>query len=300
MNAPDYYQILGVEPNASDDEIKRAFRKLAREHHPDRHHGADKAKAEARFKEISAAYDVLSDPTKRQQYDQMRAYFSSGGRSGPGMGGNPFGGGPFGSGPFGGARGFESTLNWEDLLSAFFTGGGMGTRPDFGTQSTRPSEPSTSLEVSLEEAYHGTTREVINPLSGKRIRVKIPPGVETGSTVRAGDLTLGITVTPDPRFKREGDDLRMNLPITFLEAIDGGEVPVATLDGTVKMKIPPRTQSGRTFRLKGKGMPRLKGEGRGDLYVEVAIHLPTDIDEQALALWHRLGKLSPYDPRSTR
>ncbi|MNL42783.1 Chaperone protein DnaJ [compost metagenome] len=130
--------------------------------------------------------------------------------------------------------------------------------------------------------------------------MKIPPGVETGSTVRAGEVTLAITVLPDPHFEREGDDLRMDLPITFLEAIDGGEVPVPTLDGPVKMKIPARTQSGKTFRLKGKGMPRLKGEGRGDLYVKAAIHLPPEIDDQALALWHRLGKLTPYDPRSTR
>ncbi len=302
VSAPDYYQTLGVKADASDDDIKRAFRKLAREFHPDRHQGAEKPKAEARFKEISAAYDVLSDPQKRQQYDQMRSYFSaSRGAGGPGMGANPFGGsGPFpGGGPFGGTRGFESPLGWEDLLGAFFGGATTG-RPGAGAPPGRGADVSASLEVSLEEAYHGTTREVRNPLSGARIRVKIPAGVETGSTVRAGDLTLGITVTPDPRFEREGDDLHMDLPITFLEAIDGGEVPVSTLDGTVKMKIPPRTQSGRTFRLKGKGMPHLKGDGRGDLYVKVAIHLPPEIDDQALALWHRLGKLSPYDPRSTR
>lgn len=288
MSAPDYYQILGVKSDASEDDIKRAFRKLAREHHPDRHQGPAKAQAEARFKEITAANDVLSDPQKRQQYDQMRRYFSGAGGPGPGMGGGPYGPG--------GPRGFESPLAWEDLLGAFFG----GTRGGPGAPPGRPPEMTAELEVSLEEAYHGTTREVRNPRTGARIRVKIPAGVETGSTVRAGEITLAITVQPDPRFEREGDDLHMDLPITFLEAIDGGDVPVATLDGTVKMKIPPRTQSGRTFRLKGKGMPRLKGEGRGDLYVKVAIHLPPEIDDQALALWHRLGKLTPYDPRSTR
>lgn len=285
VSAPDYYQILGVKSDASEDDIKRAFRKLAREHHPDRHQGPAKAQAEARFKEITAANDVLSDPQKRQQYDQMRRYFAGG----PGMGGGPYGPG--------GPRGFESPLAWEDLLGAFFGG---ATRGGPGAPPGRPPEMTAELEVSLEEAYHGTTREVRNPRTGARIRVKIPAGVETGSTVRAGEISLAITVQPDPRFEREGDDLHMDLPITFLEAIDGGDVPVATLDGTVKMKIPPRTQSGRTFRLKGKGMPRLKGEGRGDLYVKVAIHLPPEIDDQALALWHRLGKLSPYDPRSTR
>jgi DnaJ-class molecular chaperone len=297
VSAPDYYQILGVKADASEDDIKKAFRTLAREHHPDRHQGPSKAPAEARFKEVTAAYDVLSDPQKRQQYDQMRRYFAAG-TAGPGMGGGPYGG----AGPSWGAggRGFESPLGWEDLFGAFFGGTATRQAPGPTPGRTRGAETTTPLEVSLEEAYHGTTRELRNPMSGSRIRVKIPPGVETGSTVRAGDLTLAITVQPDPRFEREGDDLRMELPITFLEAIDGGELPVPTLDGSLKMKIPPRTQGGRTFRLKGKGMPRLKGEGHGDLYVKVAIHLPPEIDDQALALWHRLGKLTPYDPRSTR
>ncbi|MNR80272.1 Curved DNA-binding protein [compost metagenome] len=288
VSAPDYYQILGVSNDASEDDIKRAFRKLAREHHPDRHQGPAKAQAEARFKEITAANDVLSDPQKRQQYDQMRRYFSGGA-------GGPYGG----AGPSweGGPRGFESPLGWEDLFGAVF---GSASRGGPTAPPGRGAEISAPVEISLDEAYHGTAREVRNPRTGARLRVKIPPGVETGSTVRAGEVTLAITVLPDPRFEREGDDLRMDLPITFLEAIDGGEVPVPTLDGPVKMKIPARTQSGKTFRLKGKGMSRLKGEGRGDLYVKVAIHLPPEIDDQALALWHRLGKLTPYDPRSTR
>lgn len=290
MSAPDYYQILGVKADASEESIKRAFRQLAREHHPDRHpQGPAKERAEARFKEITAAYDVLSDAQKRQQYDQMRSYFSgrpsSAGAYGPG--------GPFGGSTWGNA-GFESPLGWEDLFGAFF--GGAAPRP--GSQTT--TEPMPTLEVSLDEAYHGATRELQNPRSGTRIRVRIPAGVDTGSTVRAGELKVAIKVLPDPRFERDGDDLRLELPVTFLEAIEGAEVPVPTLDGPVKMKIPPRTQGGRTFRLKGKGMPRLKGEGRGDLYVKVSIHLPPDIDDQALALWQRLGKLTPYDPRATR
>lgn len=290
--SPDYYQILGVKADASEDDIKRAFRKLAREHHPDRHQGPAKAEAETRFKEITAAYDVLSDSQKRQQYDQIRM----------------FSGGAAGYGPFAGtgARGFESPLGWEDLFGAFFGSAAPGG-PAPGGRSTRApgagprsAESPTPLEISLEEAYHGTSRELRNPRSGARIRVKVPAGVESGATIRAGDLTLGITVRPHPRFERKGDDLHMELPVTFLEAIDGAELPVPTLEGSVKMKIPARTQGGRTFRLKGKGMPRLKGEGRGDLYVKVAIHLPPEIDDQALALWHRLGKLTPYDPRSSR
>lgn len=301
--APDYYQTLGVKADASEADIRRAFRKLAREHHPDRHkEPADKARAEARFKEITAAYDVLSDAEKRAQYDQLRSYASFSGASSrtarPGSG--PGSGTPWSS--------FESPLGWEDLLATFFGGTAPGGTAPRSTASgaeapdarTRSGEPVATLEVSLEEAYHGTTREVQNPRTGARIRVKVPPGVAAGSTIRAGEITLAIAIRPDPRFEREGDDLRMDLPISFLEAIDGAEIPVSTLDGSVKMKIPPRTQSGKTFRLKGKGMPRLKGEGRGDLYVKAMIHLPSDIDEQALALWHRLGKLNPYDPRSTR
>ncbi|MNX77904.1 Curved DNA-binding protein [compost metagenome] len=291
MATRDYYEVLGVPSNASDDAIKKAYRKLARQYHPDRVQGAGKDAAEARFKEISAAYDTLGDPEKRKTYDQMRQFgpgFQPGGSQGPfgrtsRRGSSPFGGqGGFGGGFSGGG--------FEDILDAMFGG---------GTTRQAPSEPiEVPVHITLEEALTGTSREVMNPRSGKQLRVKLPAGVATGSKVRAGDVMVEVTVKPHALFERTGDDLRLDLPVTFWEAIDGAEIEVPTLDGAIKMKIPPRTQSGRTFRIKGKGMPHLKGEGRGDLFVKVQLHLPPEIDEQALALWRRLGTMAPYNPRA--
>lgn len=304
MATRDYYEVLGVSPTATEDQIKKAYRKLAREYHPDQVQGSgrDKAAAEARFKEISAAYDTLGDADKRKTYDQMRQFGGAGGFQGHT---GPFGTGPFGrskKGPFGaqgspfgqGAGAGFGGVGFEDILSSLFGGGDT-------FQSTQPPREAaeTSVEITLEEALKGTSREVTSPKTAKRLRVKIPPGVATGSKVRAGDAVVTVTVQPHSLFDRKGDDLEMELPLTFWEAIDGAEVEVPTLEGAVKMKIPPRTQSGRLFRLKGKGMPHLKGEGRGDLFVKAAIHLPPDIDEQALALWRRLGAMTPYDPRAS-
>lgn len=299
MATRDYYEVLGVSSNATEDHIKKAYRKLARQFHPDQVQGTGKEKeaAEARFKEISAAYDTLSDPDKRKTYDQMRQFGAAGGfqgHTGPFGGTGPFGRsakrGPFAQGsPFGQGAGFGG--GFEDILSSLFGGDTY--------QATQPREAAeTGVEITLEEALRGTTREVTNPRTGKRLRVKLPAGVTTGSKVRAGDAMVAVTVQPHALFQRKGDDLELELPLTFWEAIDGAEVEVPTLDGAVKMKIPPRTQSGRLFRLKGKGMPHLKGEGRGDLFAKAIIYLPTDIDEQALALWRRLGSMTPYDPRA--
>ncbi|HEY9855148.1 MAG TPA: J domain-containing protein [Stenomitos sp.] len=305
MATRDFYEVLGVSSNATEDQIKKAYRKLARQYHPDQVHGTGKEKeaAEARFKEISGAYDTLSDPDKRKTYDQMRQFGGAGGfqgHTGPfGGGTGPFGRagkrGPFGQGsPFGQSTGFGG-VGFEDILSSLF-GGADTYQP---TQAPRAEAAETGVEITLEEAFHGTTREVTNPRTSKRLRVKIPAGVTTGSKVRAGDALVTVTVQPHALFHRKGDDLELELPLTFWEAIDGAEVEVPTLDGLIKMKIPPRTQSGRLFRLKGKGMPHLKGEGRGDLFVKALIHLPPDIDEQALALWRRLGTMTPYDPRAS-
>ena len=293
MATRDYYEILGVPSTASDEVIKKAYRRLARQYHPDRVQGDGKEAAEAKFKEISAAYDTLGDPEKRKTYDQMRQFGSNFGGGAPFGGQSPFGSrtGPFesttfrrGSSPFSQGGGF-ATGGFDDLLSAMF--GGM-----------REAESETSIEVSLEEAAAGTSREILHPRTGKHLRVRIPPGVATGSKVRAGDLQVSVTVKPHAFFDRDHENLRMELPLTFWEAIEGAELEVPTLEGAVKMKIPPRTQAGRVFRLKGKGMPRLKGEGRGDLLVKAVIHLPPDIDENALALWKRLSSMSSYNPRS--
>lgn len=305
MATRDYYEVLGVSPNATEDQLKKAYRKLAREYHPDQVQGSDKAKeaAETRFKEISAAYDTLSDPDKRKTYDQVRSFGGAGGfqgHAGP-HGTGPFGRSskrsPFGQGsPFGQSTGFGGA-GFEDILASLFGGADS-------FQSTHPPREApreaveVGVEVTLEEAMRGTTREVTNPRTHKRLRVKIPPGVATGSKVRAGEALVSVTVQPHALFHRKGDDLELELPLTFWEAIDGAEVEVPTLEGAVKMKIPARTQAGRTFRLKGKGLPHLKGEGRGDLFVKAVLHLPPEIDEQALALWRRLGAMTPYDPRA--
>ncbi len=304
MATRDYYEVLGVSPNATEDQIKKAYRKLAREYHPDQVQGSgkDKAAAEARFKEISAAYDTLGDADKRKTYDQMRQFGGAGGfqgHTGPFGGTGPFGRGskrgPFAQGsPFGqGAGPGFGGVGFEDILSSLFSG------QDTFQSAQQPREVETSVEITLEEALKGTSREVVNPRTAKRLRVKIPPGVATGSKIRAGDAMVTVKVQPHGLFRRKDDDLELDLPLTFWEAIDGAEVEVPTLEGAVKMKIPPRTQSGRLFRLKGKGMPHLKGEGRGDLFVKAVIHLPPDIDEQALALWRRLGAMTPYDPRAS-
>jgi curved DNA-binding protein len=292
MATRDYYEVLGVPSNADDDAIKKAYRKLARQYHPDRVQGAGKEAAEARFKEISAAYDTLGDPDKRKTYDQLRHFgpgFQSGGAQGPFGRSSRRGPSPFGGHGHGG--GF-SAGGFEDILEAMFGGASART-------TTTASEPvEVPIHVTLEEALSGTSREVANPRTGKQLRVKIPPGVATGSKVRAGDVLVEVTLKPHPLFERTGDDLRLELPVTFWEAIDGTEIEVPTLDGAIKMKIPPRTQSGRTFRIKGKGMPHLKGEGRGDLFVKVQVHLPPEIDDQALALWRRLDSMAPYNPRA--
>ncbi|HEY9900017.1 MAG TPA: J domain-containing protein [Pantanalinema sp.] len=291
MATRDYYEVLGVPSNAPDDAIKKAYRKLARQYHPDRVQGAGKEAAEARFKEISAAYDTLGDPEKRKSYDQLRQFgpgFQPGAQQGPFGRSSRRTGSPFGG--QGGMGGGFAAGGFEDILDAMF-GGASARAP--------ASEPvEVPVHVTLEEALSGTSREVSNPRTGKQLRVKIPAGVDTGSKVRAGDVLVEVTLKPHALFERTGDDLRLDLPVTFWEAIDGAEIEVPTLDGAIKMKIPARTQGGRTFRIKGKGMPHLRGEGRGDLFVKVQLHLPPDIDEQALALWRRLGTMAPYNPRA--
>lgn len=290
MATHDYYEILGVPSSASDEAIKKAYRKLARQYHPDQVHGAGKEAAEARFKEISAAYDTLGDPDKRKQYDQLRQF--GGGRAWGGQ--SPFGGrsAPFDSAHFQ-RRGFAGATppgaGFDDILSAMF-GGGM--------REPEATASEAAVEITLEEAAQGASRVLTHPRTGKRLKVNIPPGVGTGAKVRAGDLQVSVTVLPHSLFEREQDNLRLDLPLTFWEAIEGAELEVPTLDGAVKMKVPPHTQTGRLFRLKGKGMPHLKGEGRGDLLVKAVIHLPMDIDENALALWRRLSTMSSYNPRA--
>ena len=305
MSAPkDYYAILGVDRKASDKEIKQAYRKLARRHHPDVNPG-DK-QAEARFKEINEAYEVLSDAEKRRRYDQGgqgAPFFSdlfSGG--GPFSGGGVEGAGPFRRSPFGGT-GFA--------FEGAEPGSGAGTdvfERLFGDMAAGRHRPDWEqvVEVSLEEAFAGTTRLVVTP-AHRRLEVKIPPGVTTGSRVRiegavagqrgkaAGDLFLTISVRPHPNFERQGDDLHTEAGVPLTLAVLGGEVEVPTLKGKVMLKVPPETQNGKTFRLAGMGMPRLGNSGRGDLYVRAQVLLPIRLTPRERELFEELKKLRGGD-----
>jgi curved DNA-binding protein len=340
----DYYAVLGVPRAASQAEVKKAFRKLARQHHPDAKPG-DTA-AERRFKEINEANEVLSDPAKRRQYDQLGANWEaiSQARAAGGTAGSPFDGygggnvryefrtadaGEFsdffrvffgedvaangtrpttgrGSPAPGGAMGFDDILAGMgiDLGGAGAAGragpaGGHGANTGHGSASghgatgstrarpaPRPPAHEATAEITLDEAYHGTTRLV--EVEGKRLEIKIPKGAETGTRIKltgrgpgGGDLIVVVRVLPDARFTRRGADLERDLPLTLEEALLGDEVPVETLKGRVLLTIPPGTQPGRTFRLSGRGMPRFKGEGYGDLYVKSRLVLPTTLSEEA-------------------
>jgi curved DNA-binding protein len=291
MDYKDYYQTLGVPKNASEADIKRAYRKLARNYHPDRNPG-DK-KAEDRLKAINEAYEVLGDPEKRRKYDQLGSRYQEWQR----MGGDPRG---FDWGQAGG-------VNVDDLFgggfSDFFTsifggGAGRGRRAN-----VRGRDVEQNVDVSLEEAFHGATLSFQK--NGRQLEVKIPPGVKTGSKVRVageggaglggapgGDLYLVVNVRPHPRFKREGDDLSVEQPVDLYTALLGGETAVPTLDGTLSLKIPPETQDGRTFKLRGQGMPHLRDpQTRGDLLVKVHVHIPQNLSPEEKRLFTELARL---------
>lgn len=354
MEYQDYYKTLGVKRDASSAEIKKAFRKLARELHPDRNPG-DKA-AEKRFKDVNEAHAVLSDPDKRRQYDALGADWERFARAGGGAAGaDPFGpGGPFAG--FGGAgRGQTGNVRYEfrttgggdaggfsDFFRMFFggdqPGGGTTTRTRTRTRTGRDSiedileqmqrDPATGgspgsgahgpgngrsvrpeieapTELTLEEAYHGTTRIV--DVEGKRYEVAIPRGADNGSRIRLSgkgpggrDIVVAVRLRPHPVFVRRGADLERELPITLEEALLGAEVPVGTLKGRVLLTIPPGTQSGRSFRLTGQGMPRLRQDGYGDLYVRVRVVLPGQLSDEAKRAARRLFELVDQpNPRTT-
>lgn len=286
----DYYEVLGVKRDATDEEIKRAYRHLAREHHPDRNPG-DK-QAETRFKEVQEAYDVLSDKEKRAQFDQF-------GFAGPQSGGNGAPGGfQWGSGFGEGAQIDPSQL--EDILSRF---GGLGGFPG-ATRSRRgrrsaPREPVTSeLRVPFETAILGGTMSL--SIDGRDIDVKIPAGVEDGKTLRVqgqgphgADLHLQLQIDPHPYFRREGNDLLIAVPISVADAVLGAKIDVPTIDGAkLTVKVPAGTSSGSRLRLRGKGV---KG---GDQYVEIKIVTPTSIDERSRELMNEFAQHNPQQLRT--
>ena len=303
MDYKDYYQMLGVSKDADQDQIKKAYRKMARQYHPDVN--PDDPQAEEKFKDINEAYQVLSDEEKRKKYDQFgsqwKQYQRTGGRP------EDFDWSQWAA--RGGAGGGQyRTVSQQEFEQMF--GGGLGGFSDFfetlfggmggvrGNPRTahRPGGQTTArgrdiehpVQISLEEAFRGATR-LLTFEGGRRIEASIPPGVKSGSRVRlsgqgaegargAGDLYLKVEVQPHPKFHRNGDDLRFDQPVDFFTALLGGEVQIATIDKEVKLTVPPETDSGKTFRLKGLGMPRLGGlNKRGDLYVTLQIQVPKNL-----------------------
>lgn len=269
MANSDYYQILGVAKTATQDEIKKAYRKLALEYHPDRNKSKE---AEEKFKEINKAYEVLSDPQKRQMYDQYGSAAFEQGATG---------------GPFGGFGGFRQqtgrygpfTYTYSTNTADFDFGGFsdpfeifeqfFGGASPFGRRERRPVY---SLTLSFMEAVKGAQKEIT--VNGKRQKIKIPPGVDDGTRIRFGDFDIIFDVVPDPRFERQGSDVISEKEITFPQAVLGDQVDVETVDGVVKIRIPPGTQPNTLIRLRGKGIPRLRGTGKGDHYVRIKVAIP--------------------------
>jgi molecular chaperone DnaJ len=325
MAGKDYYKILGVSRNASEKEIKQAYRSLARKYHPDIN-PSDKS-AEVKFKEINAAYEVLSNPDKRKKYDQFGEqweyadqFAKSGGQERVrwdfGRGGTSF--------EYGDLNGVE------DIFSSLFGDSGIGSRMRRGPR--RGQDIESPIEVTLEEAYHGSTRlmqlqteepctacggtgrvgnRVCTICNGagrkiipKRLEVKIPAGVKDGSRIRIageggpgladgkkGDIYLVVKILSHKLFERKGDDLHTEVSVPLATAILGGEVRLPTLNGNISLKIPPETQNGKVFRLAGKGMPQLDNSKYGNMFAKVKVVLPTNLKEEEKKLFERLRSL---------
>jgi len=315
----DYYATLGVGKAATDKEIKQAFRKLARKHHPDVNPG-DKA-AESKFKEINEAYEVLGDPAKRKKYDELganwRAYEQAERAGGP----NPFAG-QWNVNTGGGQGGFRTMTQEEmeemfgdqnpfsDFFTTFFGGGfGGGTSARGGrTRSRKGRDVEHEIELSLDDAYHGATRRLSLKHDGhtRTVDVRIPAGVGDGSRVRisgegepgiggaaSGDLYLRIRLSAHPLFERKGRDLYVKVPLPVTTAVLGGEIEVPTIAGkTVRLRIPAVTQNGQVFRLKGYGMPAVnKNDDTGDAYARVDVQLPTQLTPEERSHYEALAKL---------
>ncbi len=328
MEYKDYYKTLGVERSATQQEIQRAYRKLARKHHPDI---SKEAGAEDRFKDITEAYEVLKDEDKRKKYDQFgqawkQAGTERGGQPPPGWEQVIFGGGPGGrvefdfGGPGGGFGGGGS--GFSDFFEALFgqrfgqagaeggPRGGAGYRADW---ARRGGDQEAAIQLTLEEAAQGGERAITltDPQNGSQqtVRVKIPRGIRPGQKIRLaakggagsgggppGDLYLHVDVLPHSRFRLEGSDLHTTVPITPWEAALGGTAQLETLEGLVTVRIPAGSPAGRKIRLRGYGYPQAKG-GKGDLFAELEVVVPTQLSERERELFEELAKVSTFNPR---
>jgi DnaJ-class molecular chaperone with C-terminal Zn finger domain len=313
----DYYESLGVSRNASDADIKKAFRKLAREYHPDV--AKDKKKAEERFKEINEAYEVLSDPAKRKKYDELGANWKSGADFRPPPGWAGFGGGrTYQSGRPGGSHYEFSGTGFSDFFEQLFGGRGRGAGRGFGgavfeeeSFAERGRDIEGDIMVTLEEAMRGSIRSVTVQHNSRTEthQVKIPPGVTEGQRLRiagrgeagaggagAGDLYLRVRLAKHPDFDVEDHNLIFEASLAPWEAVLGTNLSVPTLDGRVNIRIPPGTQNGQKLRVRGRGLPQRNGTG-GDLIVVARIEVPTQISESERQLWEQLARESRFNPR---
>lgn len=318
----DPYEVLGVPRDASAATIKSAFRKLAKKHHPDAN--ANDPKAAARFAEVNTANEIIGDEAKRKQFDRGEIDaegkprfqgFPGGGRGGRAGGAGGFEQYNFRTGPGGGAGFGAGAGGFEDILNSMFGGAagmrgggrGGGQAFDFDAGGFAPDlDLTVAMTVSLEESAKGIEKRVRLP-TGKELNVKIPAGVTAGQQIRLkgqgesaaghrpGDLLITVNIAPHPYFKIDGNDLRLDLPITLYEAVLGAKVRVPTLTGAIELSIPKNTSSGRIFRLKGKGLP--KGDATGDLFVTTRIILPDGHDAELEALMQKWRDGHPYHPR---
>ena len=277
----DFYEVLGVSKSATADELKRAYRKLALEWHPDRHKD-DKETAEAKFKEINEAYQVLSEPSKRATYDQHgHAPFAPGGGGGAG---NPFGG----ANPFGG---FQYTYTQNGQGSPF---GDMGDPFDIFEQffgggfSRAPQKPRYAIAIEFMEAVEGVEKSV--QIEGKKRTIKIPEGVENGNRIEFDDFSLTISVKPSAEFERQGSDIYGVVIIPYSLAVMGGNIDVKTVQGAVKLKVRAGTQSGTMMRLRGKGVKHIRSFGHGDHYVQIKVEIPERLTREQRSLINELKK----------